>query len=306
MGAASAAEHPDGHGDCEDVTTGGVHCQETGESTSMTIDAHGSEHEDQLQVGIASEREGSHGGDKLFYECCARWADMNSDSEELQEPSEDEGAAPRADDPDDDVDIPGDDHRAAAGTGDAQGAAGQEATAAGDSQAPSDEKEIEKCEEFRPARRSRRARRRERAKDAAVSSADTASASAVTQGMSTDLHAGVAELNWAHRFLRDALDSAESGDYGAAVAAFARLLIPDVESQLPVDQLYSVDQKRVRGGWRATVCLANGREFAGRVRATPSSATSDAMEVVIDYLVTFAKRTVEGVRARLDLPSGHR
>ncbi len=167
---------------------------------------------------------------------------------------------------------------------------------------------------FQHARRRRKPRRRGRAKDAATSSTAAASTSAATQVMSTEVedtqvmstefHQGVAERNWVHRFLCDALDHAERGDLDEAVAALARVLIPDSDAQLTIEQLFAVEQQRVRGGWQAKVCMANGREFVGRIKATPSSASSDAKEVVIDYLLKFTNRVVEGVRASLDSPAG--
>ncbi len=246
---------------------------------------------DKLQCGDPSGTSPSHDGGRPQVKQ-ARWADMSSESD-----AEPKKASSEHEELDDRVQ-----------------AAQTEAPTAAAPQTPLDVTEVKATDEFKPARKRRRERRRVRAKDAATSSAATASTSVDTQVMSTEFvdtqvmstesHAGEAERNWAHRFLCDALDSVERGDYGAAVAALARLLIPDTESQMPVDQLYTVEQHRVRGGWRATVCIANGRVFTGSDKATPSSAKSDAMEVVIDFLFKFVERTVKGVRGRLDSTEG--
>ena len=96
--------------------------------------------------------------------------------------------------------------------------------------------------------------------------------------------------------MREALDRAESGAYGEALEALARLLALDIDGQLTRDQLYSLDYQRVQGGWQVTVVLASGQSIAGRVRMGSSTALDLAMEEARAYLTEAPLRMIREVK----------
>ena len=96
--------------------------------------------------------------------------------------------------------------------------------------------------------------------------------------------------------LREALASAENGDFGQMLTAFARVLT--LGEELPDDQLYTEELHKERGGWRASVRLASGLQITGGVRASQSAAVDDAHEESFGYIGKFIKKLAEASARR--------
>ena len=222
---------------------------------------------------------------------------MNSDSEELQVPMEDEDEAPSAGERDDEDDIQGDGSRAATGTGDA--GKGSESDAGGDA-AVGIPLVVQDSSKQGGAPRDRRRRRRGRGTAAAShptahsTVADAADAPVVSpargsseQPSSQRPTAGLGtDQEWAIPLMKAALSSAEACAYEDALEAFSRLLQRDYLIQLSREQLFTIEHQRVTGGWQTTVSLGDGRQVAGKVRARVKAAWKSAMEEAMAYLVS--------------------
>jgi hypothetical protein len=103
--------------------------------------------------------------------------------------------------------------------------------------------------------------------------------------------------NWALRLLQAAAVHLEGGDFGAALEAHVRLLLGD--ERLPSEQLFNVSYLRERGGWRATITIATGRQFAGAVRAGQRAAYASAMESAMDHVIDAGLSITQAVSDRL-------
>ncbi len=147
-------------------------------------------------------------------------------------------------------------------------------------------------------RRPRRPRRRQgQARTACLSVSPSRSASAASVSSAACPHVAEPTDNWAIRLLQAAAVHLEGGDFGAALEAHVRLLLGD--ERLPSEQLFNVSYLRERGGWRATITIATGRQFAGAVRAGQRAAYASAMESAMDHVIDAGLSITQAVGDRL-------
>ncbi len=128
--------------------------------------------------------------------------------------------------------------------------------------------------------------------DAPTSSASAASS--VSQQLGTD-------REWAGPLMRVALACAERGDANESLEALMRLLLHDHTLTLPRASLFSLDFQRVVGGWQVTICLGDGRELAGAVRPSKSSATRAAIAEARTFVVNTLHHIATAALGRVSL-----
>ncbi len=130
-----------------------------------------------------------------------------------------------------------------------------------------------------------------------MSSTAPASPSAVVEAPKARSQSPRAPEHAGFRLLRAALDHAEEGDYDSALEALVQLLLCG-EEPTSRTQLFDVSYQKNRGGWRATISLATGRQFCGPVKNGQSAARAAAMESAMDYLARVGLHITTTVRTR--------
>ncbi len=137
------------------------------------------------------------------------------------------------------------------------------------------------------------------------SSTAPAESSEAHQGQlqSSSTHVAMYHDNWALRLLHEALDHSGGGDYDSALEALVRLLLSE-DGQLPREQLFDVSYQRERGGWRATITLATGRQLVCNLRTGQRAAYAAAMERAMDLLADVGLHITQTVSSRLAEAAG--